>query len=180
MILKKRLLALSRRNKARIRKNRYMDKMRCLLINRRSLLLSFLLFFFQAEDGIRDVAVTGVQTCALPISDETRPGNAARACLLDHIPGWLLRPISNLTVSQVYSPRAREQPDSTPCIAARRIASRSNQKSNDPAWPITGLPGRCKDGSSTGLKPFIQVSHPNICRVHEIHTAPTDRGEVDF
>src|SRR5256884_1923005 len=25
------------------------------------------LFFFQAEDGIRDVAVTGVQTCALPI-----------------------------------------------------------------------------------------------------------------
>src|SRR5256886_2865239 len=29
---------------------------------------SDLVFFFQAEDGIRDVAVTGVQTCALPIS----------------------------------------------------------------------------------------------------------------
>src|SRR5256884_8744180 len=27
----------------------------------------FYFFFFQAEDGIRDVAVTGVQTCALPI-----------------------------------------------------------------------------------------------------------------
>src|SRR5207245_3510430 len=27
-----------------------------------------LLFFFQAEDGIRDATVTGVQTCALPIS----------------------------------------------------------------------------------------------------------------
>src|SRR2546430_4205646 len=27
-------------------------------------------FFFQAEDGIRDLTVTGVQTCALPISDE--------------------------------------------------------------------------------------------------------------
>src|SRR2546429_7318528 len=26
-----------------------------------------IIFFFQAEDGIRDVAVTGVQTCALPI-----------------------------------------------------------------------------------------------------------------
>src|SRR5258707_2250492 len=25
------------------------------------------LFFFQAEDGIRDIGVTGVQTCALPI-----------------------------------------------------------------------------------------------------------------
>src|SRR3989442_4401478 len=28
-------------------------------------------FFFQAEDGIRDADVTGVQTCALPISRET-------------------------------------------------------------------------------------------------------------
>src|SRR6266550_5952782 len=34
-------------------------------------------FFFQAEDGIRDVAVTGVQTCALPISDEQEPELAA-------------------------------------------------------------------------------------------------------
>src|SRR5256884_1579930 len=32
--------------------------------------LVFFFFFFQAEDGIRDVAVTGVQTCALPISLE--------------------------------------------------------------------------------------------------------------
>ena len=28
------------------------------------------MFFFQAEVGIRDVAVTGVQTCALPIYDD--------------------------------------------------------------------------------------------------------------
>src|SRR2546422_4456805 len=32
-----------------------------------------LFFFFQAEDGIRDVAVTGVQTCALPISSAGIP-----------------------------------------------------------------------------------------------------------
>src|SRR5438132_13202849 len=38
--------------------------------------LSFSFFFFQAEDGIRDHCVTGVQTCALPIS---RPP-ATRAC----------------------------------------------------------------------------------------------------
>src|SRR2546429_3042616 len=31
--------------------------------------LAVLFFFFQAEDGIRDVAVTGVQTCALPICE---------------------------------------------------------------------------------------------------------------
>src|SRR5256886_11340196 len=28
---------------------------------------AFIYFFFQAEDGIRDLTVTGVQTCALPI-----------------------------------------------------------------------------------------------------------------
>src|SRR3989454_6555817 len=37
----------------------------------RMLVLFF--FFFQAEDGIRDYKVTGVQTCALPIS----PGGGA-------------------------------------------------------------------------------------------------------
>src|SRR3712207_9422861 len=33
-------------------------------------------FFFQAEDGIRDIGVTGVQTCALPIyrADRLYPG----------------------------------------------------------------------------------------------------------
>src|SRR2546430_10955102 len=31
----------------------------------------FFFFFFQAEDGIRDLTVTGVQTCALPISSRT-------------------------------------------------------------------------------------------------------------
>src|SRR2546429_7831886 len=37
----------------------------------------FLFFFFQAEDGIRDVAVTGVQTCALPIYLGQRPLDGA-------------------------------------------------------------------------------------------------------
>src|SRR3712207_2042567 len=35
------------------------------------LLVVCFFFFFQAEDGIRDIGVTGVQTCALPISTET-------------------------------------------------------------------------------------------------------------
>src|SRR2546429_9662210 len=35
-------------------------------------------FFFQAEDGIRDVAVTGVQTCALPIWPSCRSDTRAR------------------------------------------------------------------------------------------------------
>src|SRR5256885_16918914 len=34
-------------------------------------------FFFQAEDGIRDYKVTGVQTCALPICEDQRVGAVA-------------------------------------------------------------------------------------------------------
>src|SRR3712207_7412601 len=33
------------------------------------MVLMYMYFFFQAEDGIRDIGVTGVQTCALPISE---------------------------------------------------------------------------------------------------------------
>src|SRR5207248_8982268 len=41
----------------------------------------FLLFFFQAEDGIRDRTVTGVQTCALPISPSA-PNKVASRLLI--------------------------------------------------------------------------------------------------
>src|SRR2546422_11629044 len=44
----------------------------------------FFFFFFQAEDGIRDVAVTGVQTCALPIF------------LFAVAVGWSLAPVGDL------------------------------------------------------------------------------------
>src|ERR671939_361950 len=37
------------------------------------------LAFFQAEDGIRDIGVTGVQTCALPISTASRTSTPWRS-----------------------------------------------------------------------------------------------------
>src|SRR5438034_11332613 len=40
--------------------------------------ISGLFFFFQAEDGIRDHCVTGVQTCALPILPAERRRRVAR------------------------------------------------------------------------------------------------------
>src|SRR2546427_7626503 len=56
------------------------------LLNVSRSLLSLSVFFFQAEDGIRDLTVTGVQTCALPISGWTVApsvairGHHGRAC----------------------------------------------------------------------------------------------------
>src|SRR5688572_32532572 len=42
-------------------------------------MLFFFFFFFQAEDGIRDLTVTGVQTCALPISMRTHWTRTAKS-----------------------------------------------------------------------------------------------------
>src|SRR2546429_4161519 len=61
-------------------------------------------FFFQAEDGIRDVAVTGVQTCALPIS----PAFPAR---------W--RAARRCDISSKRSLRVPRRKPSRPCLAAK-------------------------------------------------------------
>src|SRR2546427_7689227 len=42
-------------------------------------------FFFQAEDGIRDLTVTGVQTCALPISLSPIQRGVAAAQHVGHV-----------------------------------------------------------------------------------------------
>src|SRR5258707_2351678 len=58
----------------------------------------FCIFFFQAEDGIRDIGVTGVQTCALPIS-------AREVRRLAEMLPWLL----NNALVHYLSPRGLEQ-----------------------------------------------------------------------
>ena len=58
-------------------------------------------FFFQAEDGIRDYDVTGVQTCALPISvSDVRGGSVSR----EGVQRDLLPLIEGTTVATKYGP----------------------------------------------------------------------------
>src|SRR2546429_314814 len=54
-----------------------MVQLMAVFISMRCTLCGHFFFFFQAEDGIRDVAVTGVQTCALPISTMKKVKSAA-------------------------------------------------------------------------------------------------------
>src|SRR5205823_10743616 len=70
----------------------------------------FFFFFFQAEDGIRDKLVTGVQTCALPIS--FTPAGATWMCamntlsMLDEISRYATSVPSSLNCSLIW-PTAR-------------------------------------------------------------------------
>src|SRR5690606_19925603 len=57
-------------------------------------------FFFQAEDGIRDFHVTGVQTCALPLSGTFR---SALIDALDQPIVEQMRRISDISVAQIYN-----------------------------------------------------------------------------
>src|SRR5256884_5997028 len=66
---------------------------------RRSLLLAPCMFFFQAEDGIRDVAVTGVQTCALPIS---APRISFRAGTSKFPAAWMRASAASLGVANCF------------------------------------------------------------------------------
>src|SRR5215467_15902210 len=69
-------------------------------------------FFFQAEDGIRDYKVTGVQTCALPIlvpQTASRPGQAARDAL-DHALGRLAPGVAHLPGLQPQVHQAHQSP----------------------------------------------------------------------
>src|SRR2546430_12029543 len=81
-----------------------------------------LCFFFQAEDGIRDLTVTGVQPCALPISA------SVRRLIRDGVDV----PLANLFVHATRSPYAAEGKDrarsASEAFLFRRLETRSEER----------------------------------------------------
>src|SRR5205823_7476121 len=75
----------------------------------------FFFFFFQAEDGIRDKLVTGVQTCALPIS---APAVTKRPRLVSRLPGLFENAV--VTSSPLF----------LPCATSSRKRSFFDRRSN--------------------------------------------------
>src|SRR5256885_859309 len=84
------------------------------------------LFFFQAEDGIRDYKVTGVQTCALPICEAqlARESEKLHKTLFDSVSHELKTPLAAISAA-LEQPRADQAELQQ---AVRRLTRRSEER----------------------------------------------------
>src|SRR6266481_165295 len=106
-------------------------------------------FFFQAEDGIRDGTVTGVQTCALPISGT--PSMSFFGMIATAGPGYARsgtkaadgceRVISTVPPSTARAPATRERSAFRGDCERKRStdATTSSAVSGLPSWNLTPL-----------------------------------------
>src|SRR3989449_634005 len=160
-------------------------------------------FFFQAEDGIRDVAVTGVQTCALPISPcAPLPPTRASCAASPATPSssWRTRQTTASRSSRSTAttstrprrcsspaplPRSSRYPNSTAAAsaAAPRVRSPAISRGASGPWSLGGtdplLPRIPEVGSSqllTGLALTRILGGPRIPRSGEVTYALAGRA----
>src|SRR2546427_7979206 len=94
------------------------------------LLCLLFFFFFQAEDGIRDLTVTGVQTCALPIWIWTTPPMA-------HVPYRLeLPPGTTSTRSMESGTRPQLIHPPKPSLSGDRKSTRLNSSHSQISYAV--------------------------------------------
>src|SRR2546430_7643592 len=88
-------------------------------------------FFFQAEDGIRDLTVTGVQTCALPIFFRS-----SSVCWFHSLKGmyWVLNPLSSRKSESACSNSSESMPKSSPVKREYRSEERRVGKECRSRW----------------------------------------------
>src|SRR5256886_11409973 len=90
-------------------------------------LLLWIGFFFQAEDGIRDLTVTGVQTCALPIWPPLAPrASYYRIRMVQTAPYGARRPMSTAVTT---IPAEEDRIDLEPVRRIIRDTSERDRKS---------------------------------------------------
>src|SRR5256884_4369280 len=114
-------------------------------------------FFFQAEDGIRDVAVTGVQTCALPIylRDQSRgnvnQGHATQirsCCKSGHVANDSAadRDDQRLAIRSRLAKGARNVLDCAKMLCGLRVIEKMQSFSmREPQAALNRLPGSAPD-----------------------------------
>src|SRR5437879_11961924 len=99
--------------------------------------LTCVCFFFQAEDGIRDTSVTGVQTCALPIYRQLSPrkiddgplaARERRFKILDYDSGELARIYVDAQRARREQQRSEERRVGKECRTTRRTYEKNKKQ----------------------------------------------------
>src|SRR2546426_7280265 len=120
-------------------------------------------FFFQAEDGIRDYKVTGVQTCALPIylRRSGAPGQAARLTSGTRHPG---------AGRGAGAPQQVKEglPVTVPTMLVLLIAQGAAPGAPDNQWPMPA-----KDYAATRFSGLAQISAANVPRLRAVWSFST-------
>src|SRR5256885_8797432 len=122
---------------------------------------SCLFFFFQAEDGIRDYKVTGVQTCALPISKREVGNSIAR---IDAAKLVETAPITNVTDLLIAKVAGVDVLPGNVTGAPSRVRIRGTNSlslNNEPvySWTGSGSTARtARPASATSAAPRLAAS----------------------
>src|SRR5207245_8109961 len=128
----------------------------------------YLNFFFQAEDGIRDATVTGVQTCALPILNvaTVAPLPAAALMRADAMRVLvLLRPTmarfapSAASASAAANPMPLVAPVIRICLSFTAQQSKAMANAQDDLFEVKDL---ALDQSQPTTSPILKNSAPSI------------------
>src|SRR3712207_4983425 len=104
-------------------------------------------FFFQAEDGIRDIGVTGVQTCALPISKDVE-------AMQPHVRAFVERAVTFTTCPECDGTRLAEEARSSK-IKGKSIADVCAMQISDLADWVRGLDEPSVAPLLTGLRHLL-------------------------
>src|SRR5256885_9959298 len=102
-------------------------------------------FFFQAEDGIRDYKVTGVQTCALPIFAIAGAGLTLAPRVAAVVVAWLL--IAGLAGAAVSLVRRAGRP-AAPAAGGRPVEATAGTRAG-------GVVGVLAPAASAGASPEV-------------------------
>src|SRR2546429_567081 len=129
----------------------------------------WVIFFFQAEDGIRDVAVTGVQTCALPICrrDRAAPGECERR--REQRAGSGERSLTVQHRSRLPAPGSQR---TAPRLSRRDTPARISDRPTRPTGP-SARASRPWTTREALLVPLRAAQHLRQLNVHPSRTPPT-------
>src|SRR3712207_5739951 len=127
--------------------------------------LCVFIFFFQAEDGIRDIGVTGVQTCALPIYRPLERYSAAKRANGG-------RSTSGPRVDSADSASGSDSPART---AEARLSTTSGHTSRRSARRLTASRRTCTTGSAAAKAPNsrLTVTVPVVSRTTTVASRPS-------